>query len=262
MTTGLEDAPTSTRPSVTPGDHTLALHPVRHSQAASQPRDAPPGIRRTVNRRRTAMAVGAVAMLAAAAAATTLTGRPLGPGGTAQSAVPVMTSAPPSNTAPAVTPVPPPAGRQLSPVDGDGPVPRTTTPTPSPPTSPHPPTPAPSSTRPAPPPAGGGTSRCTGPHLPGTPCRPGTEPGTASPSRAPVGLCCAASGPEVTDLQYRLQFLDLYTAEADGVYNPGVADSVAAYQRLRHITTDPSGQYGPATKAALQREVPELIDYY
>ncbi len=62
-------------------------------------------------------------------------------------------------------------------------------------------------------------------------------------------------------LQYRLQFLGLYEAEADGVYSRRVAHAVAAYQRLRRITADPSGRYGPATRAALQREVPDPVHY-
>ncbi|MFJ3974106.1 peptidoglycan-binding protein [Streptomyces sp. NPDC090021] len=247
-----EDASAAAHPSNPSEDDTLTLHPIRHSLAVTHPRDATPGTRRAVNRHRTAAVAGAMTVLAAVAGATALTGGPAGPGGTAQRAVPVVTSASPPDAGPAMTPAAPPAGRQPSPVDGDRPDPRTTTPTVAPPSSPRLAAPAPSD---------GSASRCTVPHLPGSPCPSSSGPGTASPSRGPVSLCCGADGPEVTALQYRLQFLGLYKAEADGVYSRRVANAVAAYQKLRRITADPSGQYGPATRTALQREVPDLVYY-
>ncbi|MEU3048891.1 peptidoglycan-binding protein [Streptomyces sp. NPDC006984] len=63
----------------------------------------------------------------------------------------------------------------------------------------------------------------------------------------------------MADLQFRLRWLDLYGGRLNGTYNRRLTDSVLAYQQSRGITSDLPGQYGPATQAALQREVPDVV---
>ncbi|WP_432067184.1 peptidoglycan-binding domain-containing protein [Streptomyces sp. C10-9-1] len=63
----------------------------------------------------------------------------------------------------------------------------------------------------------------------------------------------------MADLQFRLRWLDLYGGRLNGTYNQRLTDSVLAYQQSRGITSDLPGQYGPATRAALQHEVPDIV---
>ncbi len=179
--TGPEDSFAAARPAGTSEADTLALHPVRHSLAVTRPRDAPPGPRRTVNRRRAAAVTGAMTVLAAVAGATALTGGTAGPGGTAQRAVPVVTSASPPYAGPATTPAAPSAGRQPSPADGDGPVLGTTTPTVAPPASPRLPAPAPSGVMAASPPA---SPRLPAPAPPASCRRPRPQAGAPGGARS------------------------------------------------------------------------------
>jgi peptidoglycan hydrolase-like protein with peptidoglycan-binding domain len=60
------------------------------------------------------------------------------------------------------------------------------------------------------------------------------------------------SGPAVADLQIRLAEVLLYRGPFDGVYDNRTRQAVAAFQHWRGITADPSGVYGPATRAALE----------
>jgi peptidoglycan hydrolase-like protein with peptidoglycan-binding domain len=61
------------------------------------------------------------------------------------------------------------------------------------------------------------------------------------------------TGPQVVELQKRLgQLLLAYIGPDDGVYDTDVANAVARYQRAHGITADPSGVYGPATRADLE----------
>ncbi|OAH16401.1 spore cortex-lytic enzyme precursor [Streptomyces jeddahensis] len=62
-------------------------------------------------------------------------------------------------------------------------------------------------------------------------------------------------GPEVVELQQRLQQLRLYTGEADGVYDRSVEDAVSRYQRARGIREN--GTYGPQTRRSLESETTE-----
>lgn len=62
------------------------------------------------------------------------------------------------------------------------------------------------------------------------------------------------SGPEVVELQERLDQVWLYDGPPHGQYDGRVENAVATYQAYRGITTDPRGTYGPATRRALEAE--------
>ncbi|MFG2497290.1 peptidoglycan-binding protein [Streptomyces sp. NPDC048441] len=79
---------------------------------------------------------------------------------------------------------------------------------------------------------------------------------SASPSIGGV-LSQGDRGPEVTELQQRLQQLYLYVDEADGIYDTPVADAVARYQYARGTQRDGEGVYGEETRAALEAETSE-----
>ncbi|GAA3103144.1 hypothetical protein GCM10010449_27760 [Streptomyces rectiviolaceus] len=64
-------------------------------------------------------------------------------------------------------------------------------------------------------------------------------------------------GPEVTELQQRLQQLYLYMGEADGNYTTPVADAVTRFQYARGTQRDGEGVYGERTRAALEAETSE-----
>ncbi|MEU1278980.1 peptidoglycan-binding protein [Streptomyces sp. NPDC005805] len=76
------------------------------------------------------------------------------------------------------------------------------------------------------------------------------------PGFAPASLSRGDTGPEVRDLQKRLQQLWLYSREerADGIFDQGVEDAVKVYQWHRGIQSDPLGVYGPETRRALESE--------
>ncbi|WP_309141697.1 peptidoglycan-binding protein [Streptomyces griseicoloratus] len=71
------------------------------------------------------------------------------------------------------------------------------------------------------------------------------------------GLRRGDRGPEVTELQQRLQQLYLYTGDANGVYNRQVEDAVRTYQWARGIRSDELGVYGPDTRRMLETETRE-----
>lgn len=84
---------------------------------------------------------------------------------------------------------------------------------------------------------------------PGTPSAPGDTPGTAP--AAPRTLRAGDSGPDVTTLQ-RLLFGQGFTyVSTTGVYDAATVRGVTQAQRDRGLTCDPSGVYGPCTRAAL-----------
>lgn len=64
-------------------------------------------------------------------------------------------------------------------------------------------------------------------------------------------------GPEVAELQERLQQLYLYMDESDGTYDSQVEDAVARYQYARATHRDGRGVYGEETRAALEAETRE-----
>ncbi|MFE7455549.1 peptidoglycan-binding protein [Streptomyces sp. NPDC057554] len=66
-------------------------------------------------------------------------------------------------------------------------------------------------------------------------------------------LTLGSTGPEVADLQRRLDLMHLYHGAYDGVYDEDVATAVHRFQWIRGID-EPAGMYGPATRAALLTE--------
>ncbi|MFJ3873480.1 peptidoglycan-binding protein [Streptomyces sp. NPDC090082] len=147
----------------------------------------------------------------------------------------------------------PPSARPTAPAtvtQGTSPTPRTpsspATTTPSAPrtparTSAPPPPPA----SPAPPPA---TRPPTSPPTPTTPPGP-PSPGPTDPDLLSLG----STGPEVVELQLRLQQLYLYLGSADGTFGTSVQTALIRFQKARNIPEEP-GVYGPLTRAALYAE--------
>ncbi|WP_329068649.1 peptidoglycan-binding protein [Streptomyces sp. NBC_01429] len=81
---------------------------------------------------------------------------------------------------------------------------------------------------------------------------------TGAPQSAPVEetttLRVGDSGPEVTGLQQRLTRLWLFTGEATGQYDQNLESAVRVYQWSRQLSGDTLGEYGPATRRALEAE--------
>lgn len=79
---------------------------------------------------------------------------------------------------------------------------------------------------------------------------------TASSGRPPV-LRLGDQGPEVVELQLRLQQVGVYDGEADGDFDQQVQSAVRTYQVTRFVLQDESGVYGKATRTALESETSE-----
>ncbi|MEV7737064.1 peptidoglycan-binding domain-containing protein [Streptomyces sp. NPDC088921] len=79
---------------------------------------------------------------------------------------------------------------------------------------------------------------------------------TVSSSRPPV-LRLGDQGPEVVELQLRLQQVGVYDGESDGDFDQQVQSAVRTYQVTRFVLQDESGVYGKATRAALESETSE-----
>ncbi|MGD6751829.1 peptidoglycan-binding protein [Streptomyces sp. BH105] len=62
------------------------------------------------------------------------------------------------------------------------------------------------------------------------------------------------SGHEVAELQWRLKQLNLYVGEITGNFDNPTESAVGTYQFSRGIRDDERGEYGPATRTALERE--------
>ncbi|MFE1958179.1 peptidoglycan-binding protein [Streptomyces sp. NPDC059479] len=83
---------------------------------------------------------------------------------------------------------------------------------------------------------------------------------TRQPSRQPppapdgTSLGPGDSGPEVVELQNRLEEVWLFRGPTDGQYDQRVEGAVRIYQSYRHIEGDPEGVYGPNTRRALEAE--------
>ncbi|WP_435975607.1 peptidoglycan-binding domain-containing protein [Streptomyces sp. Qhu_M48] len=74
------------------------------------------------------------------------------------------------------------------------------------------------------------------------------------PERPDEGLLrLGSTGPEVEDLQRRLQQLYLFLGVADGMFGEAVEVALSRYQAARNIPEE-WGVYGPLTRAALQAE--------
>ncbi|MFE5899371.1 peptidoglycan-binding protein [Streptomyces sp. NPDC056488] len=79
------------------------------------------------------------------------------------------------------------------------------------------------------------------------PPRPGRDEGGRDEVRR------GSTGPEVVDLQRRLQRLRLYVGPADGVFGGSVEAALRRYQASRYIPQE-DGTYGPLTRAVLRAE--------
>ncbi|MFD3997570.1 peptidoglycan-binding protein [Streptomyces sp. NPDC058548] len=86
---------------------------------------------------------------------------------------------------------------------------------------------------------------------------PPPPPSSHRPHRPPRStsreLALGSAGPEVADLQRRLQRLYLYLGSADGVFTEPVGEALSRFQIARNIPERP-GVYGPLTRAALRAE--------
>ncbi|MFC8584832.1 peptidoglycan-binding protein [Streptomyces sp. NPDC057217] len=67
------------------------------------------------------------------------------------------------------------------------------------------------------------------------------------------GVRRGSTGPDVVDLQRRLQRLQLYVGPADGVFGESVEVALRRYQVARNIPQE-NGVYGPLTRAVLRAE--------
>ncbi|MEX0171353.1 peptidoglycan-binding domain-containing protein [Streptomyces sp. LMG1-1-1.1] len=101
---------------------------------------------------------------------------------------------------------------------------------------------------------------------PATSTAPTTAPPTTSASAQPpqeteeagVTLSLGASGPEVRELQLRLQALWIYSGRINGKYGREVEEAVATYQRWLYPQTDPEGVYGAFTRSHLEAATPDI----
>lgn len=80
------------------------------------------------------------------------------------------------------------------------------------------------------------------------------EPAVVSPIATPGMLALNDSGPEVTDLQHTLIEVGYKDVGTEGVFGPVTASAVADFQK-RHPQLRSDGKVGPATRAALQRDL-------
>ncbi|MFE7515524.1 peptidoglycan-binding protein [Streptomyces sp. NPDC057540] len=158
----------------------------------------------------------------------------------------------PDLPAPDPTPdaAPPSAAPSSAPARGASPTPRTASPSATAPTSGTPRTPPPRSAPPT-----------------SVPTPPATHPPTSAPAPAPTAtpsaprpgrtdsslLSLGSTGPDVVDLQLRLQQLYLYLGSADGMFSGSVEVALTRFQKARDIPEQP-GVFGPLTRAALYAE--------
>ncbi|MDW4911895.1 peptidoglycan-binding domain-containing protein [Streptomyces californicus] len=81
---------------------------------------------------------------------------------------------------------------------------------------------------------------------------PPPEPPAREPA-APRTLSVGSTGPEVADLQRRLDQVRVFHGAYDGVFDDDLADAVHRFQWIRGVEEE-AGVYGPATRAALVAE--------
>ncbi|MEU0132544.1 peptidoglycan-binding domain-containing protein [Streptomyces sp. NPDC006296] len=93
---------------------------------------------------------------------------------------------------------------------------------------------------------------------PPSPSASATEAPTAPVAAPPVEEVAGTTlrrgdrGPEVSELQRRLQEVWVYRGPDDGTYSAQVEQAVAEYQRWASVRSDPPGVYGPETRSALE----------
>ncbi|MBO0516887.1 peptidoglycan-binding domain-containing protein, partial [Streptomyces beijiangensis] len=99
------------------------------------------------------------------------------------------------------------------------------------------------------------TARATGTVRDPSPTPTRSAPASSAPA-APV-LRRGDSGPEVVELQKRLQQAWVYQGPASGRYDDEVESAVRQFQSWTNIQDDPSGVYGPHTRRALEASTQE-----
>ncbi|MEV7417235.1 peptidoglycan-binding domain-containing protein [Streptomyces sp. NPDC089919] len=88
-------------------------------------------------------------------------------------------------------------------------------------------------------------SRTPGPPPPPSPLPPAPRGATLRPGD---------TGPEVKALKQRLHQIDMFDGDMQAQYGHALESAVADYQKRQHITSDPTGVYGPATRRALEAQ--------
>ncbi|MEU6014433.1 peptidoglycan-binding domain-containing protein [Streptomyces sp. NPDC047515] len=142
----------------------------------------------------------------------------------AKASAPASASPPPSapaSTSPSTPASTPPSGSASPSPSASATSPPTTTPTPPPASTPHP-----------------------------------SRPASVAPPAPPAGptLLPGDRGPEVAELQRRLEEIWLFHGRDDGDYTGQVEHAVSVYQSYKAIEGDPPGVYGPRTRRALEAE--------
>ncbi|SOE14008.1 Putative peptidoglycan binding domain-containing protein [Streptomyces sp. 2323.1] len=208
--------------------------------ADGEPSAGPADPARPVPRRTRPRPAALVATGAAAAVAAALIGTDALSGGVRDRAAPPDRSTASPSAALPTGDAPAPSAAASSPTPGRSPSPDATA------TGPPPATVRRYRTRPPRPPA---PTRASGSvaDSPGSP-----SPASSAPPTGPLALREGASGPEVAELQQRLQQLGLYPGAADGRYDAEVRAAVSRYQRQYGVTGDPDGVYGAGTRASLE----------
>ncbi|MFF9689296.1 peptidoglycan-binding protein [Streptomyces sp. NPDC014623] len=153
----------------------------------------------------------------------------------------ISTSAPDASGEPSASAPAPPSASAPASVAPSGPA----SASPSPPASPSP-SRSPSASRPA--------VASTPPSPSPSATKIPTTAAAAPPSEEVSGstLQHGDRGPEVSELQRRLQEIWAYRGPDDGAYSERVEEAVAEFQRWVSVKGDPSGVYGPETRRALE----------
>ncbi|MFI1191179.1 peptidoglycan-binding protein [Streptomyces californicus] len=92
---------------------------------------------------------------------------------------------------------------------------------------------------------------------------PSPTPPPPQPTRkpeAPRTLSVGSTGPDVAELQRRLDQVRVFHGPYDGVFDDDLADAVHRFQWIRGVE-DEAGVYGPATRAALVAETSGTGEY-
>ncbi|MDQ1029625.1 hypothetical protein QF035_007207 [Streptomyces umbrinus] len=91
----------------------------------------------------------------------------------------------------------------------------------------------------------------------GAPTPTTTQPSTPPEKAEPVTLRRGDEGPEVTELQQRLQQVALFTGTPDGDYDNKTENAVRNYQLTRGIDNEDAGTYDKETRTRLESETTE-----
>ncbi|MGX1907512.1 peptidoglycan-binding domain-containing protein [Streptomyces phaeochromogenes] len=91
----------------------------------------------------------------------------------------------------------------------------------------------------------------------GAPTPTTAQPSTPPEKAEPVTLRRGDEGPEVTELQQRLQQVALFTGNPDGDYDNRTETAVRNYQLTRNIDNEDAGTYDKETRTRLESETTE-----